>query len=121
MSPDGNLTLFQPPGTILTSPLPGFTFGESLMVPHWISIDQAGDITGSYADAAGVQHGFVRNPYGTITSFDPPEGRQTTATSINDGGAIAGFYQFNAGDGRPVGLSAYRSGLALADGWILNA
>jgi hypothetical protein len=26
---------------------------------------------------------FVRDPYGTITSFDPPRGTQTTATSIN--------------------------------------
>jgi hypothetical protein len=69
-----------------------------------LSIDQAGDITGSYTDSAGVQHGFVRNPYGTLTSFDPPEGKQTTATSINDGGAIAGFYQYNAGGGHPVGF-----------------
>jgi hypothetical protein len=71
--------------------------------------DQAGDITGSYTDAAGVQHGFVRNPYGTITSFDPPESNQTTPTRINDGGAVAGFYQYRAGGVPPVGLSAYRS------------
>jgi len=104
-SPDGNLTVFQPPGTILTPPLQQFAFeGESLTAPHWISIDQAGDITGSYTDAAGVQHGFVRNPYGTITSFDPPEGKQTTATSISDGGAIAGFYQYRSGGGPPVGF-----------------
>jgi hypothetical protein len=51
-----------------------------------------------------VQHGFVRNPYGTITSFDPPEGKQTTATSISDGGAIAGFYQYRSGGGPPVGF-----------------
>jgi hypothetical protein len=60
-----------------------------------------------YTDAAGVQHGFVRKPYGTITTFDPPQGKQTTATSatsINDGGAIAGFYQYNAGGGPPVGF-----------------
>jgi len=104
-SPEGNLTLFQPPGTILTPPLSQFLlFGESLTAPHWVSIDQAGDITGSYTDTAGVQHGFVRNPYGTMTSFDPPEGKQTTATSISDGGAIAGFYQYNAGGGPPVGF-----------------
>jgi hypothetical protein len=68
--------------------------------PHWISIDTAGDVTGSYSEATGIQHSFVRNPYGTITSFDPPEGKQTNATSISDGGAIAGFFQYNAG-GRP--------------------
>ncbi len=105
MSPDGELTLFQPPGTILTLLLPGFPVkGFSLTLPHLMSIDQAGDVTGSYTDAAGAQHGFVRNPYGTITSFDPPEGKQTTVTSINDGGAIAGFYQYSSRGGSPVGF-----------------
>jgi len=100
MSPDGEFTLFQPPGTMPEwfEHLPPYETGD----PHQISIDEAGDITGSYTDAAGVQHGFVRNPYGTITSFDPPEGKQTTATCINDGGAIAGFY--NAGGGPTVGF-----------------
>jgi hypothetical protein len=38
MSPDGNLILFQPPGTILTSSFPGSPIdGKSLAVPHWIS------------------------------------------------------------------------------------
>jgi hypothetical protein len=107
MSPDGNLTLFKPAGTILTSALLRVTpspYYESLTAPRVLSIDQAGDITGSSTDAAGVQHGFVRNPYGTITSFDPPEGNQNTATSINDGGAIAGFYHYHAGGGPPVGF-----------------
>jgi hypothetical protein len=105
MSPDGNLTKFQPPGAILTLPLSqAAPYFESLTAPRVLSIDQAGDVTGSYADAAGVQHGFVRNPYGTLTSFDPPEGKQTTATSINDGGAIAGFYLYHAGGGPPVGF-----------------
>jgi hypothetical protein len=102
MSPDGEFTLLQPPGTMLEwfEYLPPYETGD----PRVLSIDQAGDITGSYTDAAGVQHGFVRNPYGTITSFDPPEGVQTTATSINDGGAIAGFYHYHAGGGPPVGF-----------------
>jgi hypothetical protein len=105
MSPDGEFTFLEMPGALLTSPLPGIPANNrSLTVPHWMSIDQAGDVTGSYTDAAGAQHGFVRNPYGTMTSFDPPEGKQTTATSINDGGAIAGFYQYNAGGGPLVGF-----------------
>jgi hypothetical protein len=110
MSPDGHLTTFQPPGTILASPsffptseAPPLYY-ESLTAPRVLSIDVAGDITGSYTDAAGVQHGFVRNPYGTITSFDPPEGNQTTATSISDGGAIAGFYHYHRGNGPAVGF-----------------
>jgi hypothetical protein len=61
--------------------------------------------TDSYTDAAGVQHGFVRNPYGTITTFAPPEGTETNVTAINDGGAIAGFYQYyGRGGGNPVGF-----------------
>ncbi len=96
MSPDGVYTLFAPPGALLASPVGG-------TVPHPISINQAGDITGSYTDSGGVQHGFVRNPYGTLTTFDPPEGGQTTATSINDGGEVAGFYHYHSG-GPPVGF-----------------
>jgi hypothetical protein len=34
-------------------------------------------------------------PYGTITSFDPPRGKQTTATCINDSGVIAGSYYYD--------------------------
>lgn len=101
MSPDGTFTLFQPPGTMPEwfEHLPPFGTGD----PHKISIDQAGDVTGSSYDGAGVTHGFVRNPYGTITQFDPPEGTQTFPTSINDGGVIAGYYSYRTG-GPPVGF-----------------
>jgi len=96
-SPQGVFTLFSPPGTIVTLPVePGLVFGgETLTPPHQLSINQAGTITGSYVDAEGAKHGFVRNPYGTITSFDPPRGRQTTATSINDCGVIVGSYYYD--------------------------
>ena len=98
LSPSGVYTSFQVPGALVASPMFNYTSTD----PHWLSIDQAGDVTGSYIDTRGAQHGFVRNPYGTVTSFDPPEGKQTTATSICDGGAIAGFYQYDAGGGPPV-------------------
>jgi hypothetical protein len=98
MSPDGVFTTFQTPGLLVASPVLNGTG------PHSISIDQAGDIAGSYTDANGVQHGFVRNPYGTLTSFDPPEGKQTIATSISDAGTVTGWYQYNAGGGPPVGF-----------------
>jgi hypothetical protein len=101
MSPDGVFSLFEPPGMLLASPVGGF--GGSLLAPHSISIDQAGDVTGSYTDAGGVKHGFVRNPYGTLTTFDPPEGNQTTATSIAGGGLVAGYYQYRSG-GPAVGF-----------------
>jgi predicted membrane protein len=97
-SPQGIFTLFSPPGTIVGLPVElDEPFGASIAAPHQLSINQAGTITGSYVDAEGAQHGFVRNPYGTITSFDPPRGKQTTATTINDSGVIAGsyFYDWN--------------------------
>ena len=63
------------------------------------------DITGSYLDAAGIQHGFVRDPYGTITSFDPPESKFTDVTGINEGGAISGYYSDQRGLGPGVGFT----------------
>jgi hypothetical protein len=80
MSPEGVVSVFQLPGVI----------GE-----NYIAINEVGDVTGAYTDTTGAQHGFVRNPYGTITTFDPPEGDArvgTQPTSINDAGVITGFY-----------------------------
>jgi hypothetical protein len=95
-SPQGVFTLFNPPGKLVTLPGSGPASGsETLSAPHRLSINQAGSITGSYLDADGAQHGFVRNPYGTITSFDPPRGGNTSATSINDSGVIAGSYYYD--------------------------
>jgi hypothetical protein len=97
-SPQGIFTLFSSPGKIVGLPVELYEpFGVSITAPHQLSINQAGTITGSFVDTQGAQHGFVRNPYGTITSLDPPRGGKTTATSINDSGVIAGsyFYDWN--------------------------
>jgi uncharacterized membrane protein len=91
MSPDGAVTLFQPPGQFLGFDDLGLQEAEFIVALHWYSIDQAGDITGSYTDGTAY-HGFIRNPDGTITSFDPPAGTDTHVTGISDGGAIAGYY-----------------------------
>jgi uncharacterized membrane protein len=57
------------------------------------SINEKGEIAGwYYSDFAGHNHGFVRNPGGTITIFDPPESQGTTAFSINEKGAITGSF-----------------------------
>jgi hypothetical protein len=76
---------------------------------HEFFRNQAGSITGSYLDAEEAQHGFVRNPYGTITSFDPPRGGNTTATSINDSGVIAGSYYYDWNAQTAEGFCAYLS------------
>jgi hypothetical protein len=89
-SPTGEFTFFSPPGTLLTVPEPGLTPNGGLIAPHWLSINHAGSIAGSYIDEHGLQHGFVRCRCGDIVSFDPPKGRQTTATAINDSGVITG-------------------------------
>jgi hypothetical protein len=60
-------------------------------------INVAGEVTGTYYDADGVEHGFVRAPDGSITEFDVPDagtsaGQGTWGTSINVGGAVTGGY-----------------------------
>jgi hypothetical protein len=56
-----------------------------------------GAITGNYVDVSYVNHGFVRAPDGTITSFDVPNagtgpGQGTLPSGINQMGAITGLY-----------------------------
>ena len=75
----GALTTFDVPGTSNASP---------------IGINNGGVITGTYSDPSGNFHSFVRDPNGTITSFDPAS---FTAMSgipgiINPAGAITGYF-----------------------------
>jgi hypothetical protein len=90
-SPRGEITTFDVPGT------------ESLGIGCYndcsVGLNDSGAITGYYLDANNVYHGFVRNPKGKVTTFDAP-GANTTAgsysgtfpVSINDQGAITGYY-----------------------------
>jgi hypothetical protein len=69
-----------------------------------VSINAEGAIAGFYlgesafgGPATITRHGFVRDKHGIITTFDVPGAgtgfaRGTTAQSINDEGAIAGYY-----------------------------
>ncbi len=73
-----SFTTFDPPGSTGTNPL---------------GINSSGEITGWFQDATGV-HGFVRDATGTITTFDVMTGLLgTTATCIDDGGVVAGYYR----------------------------
>jgi hypothetical protein len=94
-SPHGVFTLFNAPGPIVALPESADFDGTSFPLPRRLSINQDRVITGSYTDANRAQHGFVRDADGVITSFDPPRGMQTTATSINDSGVIAGSFYFD--------------------------
>ena len=80
---------------------PGGTF-VSFEVPESLGtfpvrINSAGAITGSYNAARTVfpVFGFVRDPHGRLTSFDP--GANTFPRSINNKGAITGSYTNDAG------------------------
>jgi hypothetical protein len=66
-----------------------------LTIPSRLKINDEGIVTGSYTDADMVQHGFVPETDGIITPFDPPRGRNTTATGINASGVITGSYLYD--------------------------
>jgi hypothetical protein len=82
---DGTFTTIDPPGSI--GAYVGNYFG--LVGPP---INPAGAITGTYLDASGVQHGFLRARDGTFTTFDPPGSTLTVPQGINAARTITGFY-----------------------------
>jgi hypothetical protein len=47
---------------------------------------------GNYLDANDVNHGFLRDPSGTITSIDDPESRGPNPWSINGKGTMLGVF-----------------------------
>lgn len=89
-SPDGKFTTpLDAPGADLT---PGNFNGT---FPSMINL--FGEITGSYSDVNGANHGFVRRRDGTFETFDTPgagtgafEGTVSVANNLF--GAIAGYY-----------------------------
>lgn len=73
---------FDPPGSIYTVVF---------------AINSSGSVAGYYEDANVSFHGFLREPNGTITTFDEPDAAQgqslgTTPVALNDSGEIAGYY-----------------------------
>jgi hypothetical protein len=92
-APDGAITTFDAPGADTTDAFFGTT-------PDFTSgLNQAGAVSGDYLDSNIVFHGFVRARNGVITTFDAPgadmtpfSGNGTIASSINPGGAIAGYF-----------------------------
>ena len=57
------ITTFDPPGSTFTAPS---------------AITPSGVIIGSYVDASGVTHGFLRTPSGSFTTIDVPGSTFTT-------------------------------------------
>jgi hypothetical protein len=88
-SPAGELLTFDAPGAGSVAAAGYGTFPKS--------INDAGAITGHYADTHGLIHGFVRSPSGEFTTFDAPGptggwGWGIFPESINDAGAVTGHY-----------------------------
>jgi hypothetical protein len=99
-SPEGEITRFQVPGTIvfgLQGGPPNADVVTSLTPWATIKINAEGIVVGSYTDGKQAQHGFVRETDGVLTSFDPPRGNHTTPKDINVLGVITGsyFYDWN--------------------------
>ncbi|MGO9266570.1 MAG: hypothetical protein ACLQBA_17105, partial [Candidatus Binataceae bacterium] len=64
-----------------------------------VGLNDSGAITGYYLDANNVYHGFLRSPQGKVTTFNAPGANTTPGSysgtfpvSINDQGAITGYY-----------------------------
>jgi len=60
-------------------------------------ITSRGAIVGWYVDASYVNHGFVRDPDGSVTTFDVPgagtgAGQGTVAQGVNASGTVTGMY-----------------------------
>jgi hypothetical protein len=86
---DGTITPFDAPGA---GTVP---FAGQGTVPE--SINVVGTITGNSIDANGVNHGFLRAPDGTFTSFDVSEagtgsGQGTIAEATNPSNVTVGYY-----------------------------
>jgi hypothetical protein len=56
------------------------------------AINDLGALVGTYTDANGVAHSFVRSPWGSTTTIDVPGATETDARGINDFGAIVGYF-----------------------------
>src|SRR5205814_2095379 len=87
--------LRQPSGTITTfnASRAGLQIGTvaTACSPIAQTINSTGQITGSY-NASNASIGFLRQPNGTIITFNPPGSSGTIATAINSTGQITGSY-----------------------------
>lgn len=56
------------------------------------AINDAGAVTGLYADAQGDVHGFYRSPTGRFSEFDPTGSVYTLPFAINASGTVTGYW-----------------------------
>lgn len=86
-SPDGTITTFDAPGAGTNSGQGTGCFSDCS-----VSLNNWGAITGTYIDANGNYHGYLRSPRGRIVTVDPVGSIYTSPSGINDAGAVTGTY-----------------------------
>jgi hypothetical protein len=89
-APEGTFATFDAPGA-------GTGPGQGTFVALVGAITPAGAVVGTYTDANGVNHGFLRSPHDTFTLLDVPDagtgpGQGASVEDINPEGVIAGEY-----------------------------
>lgn len=93
-TPEGAITTFDAPGA-------GTGSGQGTFVSSIEGINPAGAISGGYTDDNNVLHGFVRDPDGTITTFNAPgagtNSQGTNCGGINPAGTSPGNYIDSSG------------------------
>ena len=60
-------------------------------------LNNRGQNVGSFVDAGGVEHGYLRQPDGSFVTLDPPGSVDTIAAGVNDLGTIVGTWTDNGG------------------------
>lgn len=99
---DGTLTIFDSFGSTASAAIEPYPFSDGTLA---LDNNSAGQITGFWGGAVGGGrwHGFLRQPDGTVTSFEAWENSlnfisSTWPLAINSAGQITGHYQDATGD-----------------------
>ena len=86
-SPEGSYTTFEAAGAGSDS-----NQGTGCSSDCNVSLNDFGEITGTYIDASNTYHGYLRAPNGKFTTVDPPGSAGTAPECINELGVITGYY-----------------------------
>jgi hypothetical protein len=90
---------FQVYRAFLRAPSGGYTVYNILADTLGYGVSDDGHTTGTTGDYDGaIFHGFVRAPDGTVAMFDAPKAIYTLGVSINNSGAVAGWYHNRKGN-----------------------
>lgn len=75
--------------TVFQDPMASATSGNGTAA---LAINDEGAVTGIYADAKGIIHGFSRSQTGRFSEFDPQGSAETIPFDINAGGTVTGYW-----------------------------